>query len=104
MPMGLVLQGAPSHQRQYVGQYDITQESLRVLTKRHGIKQKTFAKWNKLKAVKDLSPGLDTGGARLNVGFCQELPFDMPHANVGNVPKLGIDRKWRQLTRYCVHL
>jgi hypothetical protein len=34
-----------------------SQESLRVLAKRHGINQKTVAKWKKRTAVKDLPDG-----------------------------------------------
>jgi transposase len=54
--------GAPVRLRQTVERYNVvaiqrSQESLRALAKRHGINQKTVAKWKRRTAVKDLPTG-----------------------------------------------
>ncbi len=53
--------GAPPRQRRSVERYDIvkrdSQESLRALSKRYGINQKTVAKWKKRTSVADLPTG-----------------------------------------------
>jgi hypothetical protein len=52
---------APARQRaprwKPVERYKLRHESLRVLSKRYGINQKTVAKWKKRTAVKDLPTG-----------------------------------------------
>lgn len=63
-----------------------SQESLRVLAKRHGINQKTVAKWKKRTAVKNLPTGpkdvhstvLSIGEEAIIVAFCKHtlLPLD----------------------------
>ena len=50
--------GVPRRRRQSVEQYKIVRESLRALANRHGINQKTVAKWkNRATAYENLKTG-----------------------------------------------
>lgn len=55
--MGQILHGSARTTEAVRRAIQHSQESLRVLAKRHGINRKTVAKWKKRTAVKDLATG-----------------------------------------------
>jgi transposase-like protein len=55
--MGRFYTGVPARRRQFVERSCLRQESLRALSKRHGINPKTAAKWRARNGTADIRPG-----------------------------------------------
>lgn len=81
--MGQVLHGSATMTEAVRRTLQHSQESLRSLAKRHGVNQKTVARWKKRSSVADLPTG--TKEARSTVLSLEDEAVVVAHASIGTI-------------------